>query len=319
EKPAKEWQLQVDPESAVNQKLHLETWLNGSPPEVIAFDGKALFAMELSDGVREERTAKLVLARHEYDQEPEDVEALIWLGRRTAYLGSYQRAVQIYSEGLKIHPEEPRLYRHRGHRHITLRKFPEAIADLEQACQLIQGAPDQVEPDGLPNTRNTPTSTTHSNIWYHLGLAYYLSGDFANAERGYRNCLEYSKNPDMLCATSHWLYMSLRRQGKHQEAEQVLKAITEDMDIIENHAYFELLLMYKGLRTPDAILEKSRAQGGLGFATSAYGVANWHLANGDRKQALPIFKEMVRSEFWPAFGYIAAEADLERIRSAAKE
>jgi hypothetical protein len=52
-------------------------------------------------------------------------------------------------EGIEKHPEDARIYRHRGHRHITLRMLDEAIADFEHASQLIEGEEDQIEPDGI--------------------------------------------------------------------------------------------------------------------------------------------------------------------------
>jgi hypothetical protein len=68
---------------------------------------------------------------------------------------------------------------------------------------LIANTPDQIEPDGLPNARNIPTSTLQSNIWYHLGLAHYLRHDFDRALDAYRKCLAVSKNPDGVVSASH--------------------------------------------------------------------------------------------------------------------
>jgi len=108
-----------------------------------------------------------------------------------------------------------------GLRHITLRELDRAIDDLQRAAELVAGRPDEVEPDGLPNARDIPTSTLQSNVWYHLGLAYYLKGNFEQALRCYRECMRVSNNPDMMCATSHWLYMTLHRLGREEEAAAV--------------------------------------------------------------------------------------------------
>lgn len=40
-------------------------------------------------------------AKEKYNSNPTNVEALIWYGRRTAYLGRYNDAIAIYSEGIK--------------------------------------------------------------------------------------------------------------------------------------------------------------------------------------------------------------------------
>ena len=265
------------------------------------------------DEVREDRESRLAAAREAFEDNPDDVDAVIWLGRRTAYLGRYREAVDIYSDGIEQHPGEARLYRHRGHRHISLRDLDRAIEDLEHAARLVEGVPDEIEPDGLPNARNTPTSTLHSNVWYHLGLAYYLEGEFDQAARCYRECEKFSNNPDMLSATSHWLYMTLRRLGRQAEAQAVLEPIHADMDIIENRSYHELLMLYKGERDPEQLLASARSgEDGIGLATVAYGVATWYAAGGRPERAETLLLEIVDGGQWAAFGHIAAEADLAR-------
>jgi tetratricopeptide (TPR) repeat protein len=286
------------------------------PPDAqtVSLLGKPLFPPPLASDVRQDREAKLEEARAAYDENPRDLEALIWLGRRTAYLGQYREALAIFSEGLRIHPDEPRLYRHRGHRWITLRRFDEAIRDLERAVKLIEGKEDRVEQDGLPNERNQPTSTLQSNIWYHLGLAYFLKADFENARRCFASCLAVSKNPDMLSATSNWLYMSQRRLGRTEQALRTLEPIDAEMEIIENHAYHRLLLMYQGALTFDALLlESLSGDGSIESATLAFGLANWSLVEGDSERAVALMREIVASPQWAAFGAIAAEADLARL------
>jgi tetratricopeptide (TPR) repeat protein len=257
----------------------------------------------------EERLAE---ARARFESSPDDPDAIIWLGRRTAYLGRYHEAIKIFSRGIEIHPGDARLYRHRGHRYITLRCFDLAFADLEKAAKLIKGTVDEIEPDGMPNARNTPTSTLQSNIWYHLGLAYYLGGDFKKALRSYRECMKVSKNPDMLVATSHWLYMTLRRLGQEEEARKVLAPITEEMDIIENRDYHKLLLMYKGKLAAQSLLEEAtRGEGSLSSATVGYGVGNWYLYNREREKAERVFRKITETNQWASFGYIAAEVELK--------
>ena len=114
-------------------------------------------------------------------EKPNAADSIIWLGRRMAYLGRYKDAVRVFSSGSVLFRNDARFFRHRGHRYLTLRCFDDAIRDFERAAELIKGKPDEVEPDGLPNAKNIPTSTLQSNIWYHLGLAYYLKGDFVKA------------------------------------------------------------------------------------------------------------------------------------------
>ena len=263
---------------------------------------------------KKEMEARLDEARRVYEAKPNDPQAIIWLGRRLAYPGRFREAIDVYSEGIKKFPTDARFYRHRGHRYITLRRFDLAIADLTKAASLIKGKPDEVEPDGQPNVRNIPTSTLQFNIWYHLGLAYYLTGQNKQALDAYRECLKVSKNPDALAATTHWLYMTLRRLNRPAEAAKVLEPVREGMDIIENTGYYRLLLMYKGIVPVESLLEETlKQESSAGSHSILYGIGNWHLYNGRRGESLKIYERILASDQWTSFGYIAAEADVKRL------
>lgn len=285
-------------------------------PEATSLLGRPLVPAPMPADTRKTLEEHLAQARIVSERNPGDPDATIWLGRRLAYLGRYRDAIGTFSAGIQKHPDDGRMYRHRGHRYLTVREFPKAIADFTRAAQLVDGKPDEVEPDGQPNARNTPTSTLQSNIYYHLALAHYLSGDLAQATGAYAKCMSVSKNPDMLVATTYWYYLALARQGKHAEAAALLAPIHADLDIIENASYHRLLRMFKGELTPESLLGGGGA--GLDAVTTRYGVAAWHLASGRKEAALPLLREIVdrHAPQWPAFGYIAAEADLARLAAA---
>jgi len=288
------------------------------PPmaEARSFLGQPLVPPPLPAATREAYEQRLAEARRAYEHTPNDADSIIWLGRRTAYLGRYREAIGIFTEGIAKHSRDARLYRHRGHRYITTRQLNLAIADLARAYGLVKGAPDQVEPDGIPNARGIPTSTLHSNIRYHLGLAHYLKGDFPRAARVFGEDVAAATaagNADMLVASSHWLYMALRRSGKPAEAAALLTPIKNELPVIENGAYHRLLLMY---RRDSAGTDPGEPPGlsSVEDVTTAYGVANWHLYNGRADQAFGMFRRILQSPQWAAFGYIAAEAEVARAR-----
>ncbi len=239
-------------------------------------------------------------------------ENYVWLGRRLGYLWRYNRAIDVFTNGIRGYPDAPALYRHRGHRYITTRQFTKAIADLRAAASLVEGQADVIEEDGAPNEFNKPRTTLHFNIWYHLGLAYYLSADFDRATSSFQEALDVSRNDDAIVAATDWLYMSLRRNDKHSQAEALLQHIQADMEILENGSYHRRLLMYKGNLPPDSLLDRAGADD-LDLATQGYGVANWHLVNGREQEARQLFADIVSGDYWPAFGYIAAEAEIARL------
>ena len=264
---------------------------------------------DLSENARKVYQTKLDEAKADFEKNP-NAEAIIWLGRRTAYLGNYKVAIKLFTDGISNFPKDARFYRHRGHRFISIRCFDEAIKDFEMAAKLVKGKPDEIEPDGLPNARNIPTSTLQSNIFYHLGLAYYLKGDFKKALKAYQECEKVSKNPDMLVATKHWLYMTLRRLGKTKEAEKSIAGIADNLDIIENDDYYKLIKLYQGKLKPEDLMTNDTNS--LGNASAGYGVGNWFLYNGKRDEAMKVFRQITSGNQWSSFGFIAAEAELKR-------
>jgi tetratricopeptide (TPR) repeat protein len=268
--------------------------------------GEPLYASKPSEST----LTKLEEAKKSYDADPDTAENIIWLGRRTAYAGDYRKAIRIYTEGMSKFPDDARFCRHRGHRYISIREFDRAIQDLEKAATLIEGKEDRVEPDGIPNAKNIPISSLHANIWYHLGLAYYLKHDLANALRVYRIAVDTSTNDDTLVSTTHWFYMILRLLGKEDEAEKALEPIHGDMNIIENEAYHHLCLFYKGELT----LEELTWEGPSSSSKDAmaFGVGNWYFYSGRRDEAKRVFEKILKGEIWASFGYVAAEAHFVR-------
>lgn len=284
-------------------------------PEAISLAGQELFPPKETAAGLAKKDSLLQLAQVNFDADSTNLENIVWLGRRLAYLSRYREAIGVFTSGLQVHPNSPELYRHRGHRYLSTRKFDLAIADFAKAAELVEGRPIEIEPDGLPNKLNIPLSTLQFNIWYHWALAYYLKADFEKAAELYEACQQYSTNPDLLTATSDWQYMTYRRLNQLAEAEAVLEAITPNLEIIENASYFNRLLMYKGMKKPEDLLDLNNTDPDqlLNIVTQGYGVGNWYQYNGDTEKAKQIFDRILATSYWSAFGYIAAEADAVRM------
>ncbi len=274
--------------------------------------GDTLMTLELDPAVEEEYSENLRAAFADYRYDPEEPDNLIWLGRRTAYLGQHRDAVEIFTEGVFKHPDDPRMYRHRGHRFLTLRIFDHAIKDFEQAAMLMRNMPDQVEPDGLPNELNQPTSTLKSNVWYHLGLVNYVQANYPAAIKSYEHALALDLSEDMRIATLYWYYMALKRNGNDERAGEMIADISPEIKIIENDAYLNLLLVFNGVFRPETLMDASDDV--LQNATIGYGIGNWHFINGRQERAIEIWQQIYDEGNWPAFGFIAAEAELARVK-----
>ncbi len=281
--------------------------------EATSLLGAGLVRPDFDEETTRRFTENLREAIEDFNRNPDDPESIIWVGRRTAYFWRFQDAIVIYSDGISQYSEYAPLYRHRGHRYISIRRFDEAVKDLEKAVKLIEGTDDVIEQDGAPNQANIPVSTLHFNIWYHLGVAYYLKGDYSEASRAFESCLEVSSNNDTKVSTVDWLYMTYRKLGKQREAEHIIRDIDEKTEVLESQSYLNRILMYKGKLAPEELL--SDTANTLELVTQGYGVAMWLYHEGETKRANEILSRIIETNYWAAFGYIAAEAELSRMKT----
>ena len=280
-------------------------------PEAMSLLGRPLYAPEMTPEAKAASDKRLAAARDEFVKAPDSADAILWLGRQLAVAGRVREAIDVFTRGAAKFPADARFYRHRGHRYITTRQFDKAVADLGKAAQLVAGKPDQPEPT-TADPKAMSSETLNYATYYHLGLAHYLKGDFEKALDAYRKCLAVAKgNDDQVVWASDWLYMTLRRLGRSDEAAKVLEPIAPGMKVKDDQTYYDRLFMYKGIYAPDDLL---RAGGDpVTAATLAYGVANWHLYNGRNDEAKALFERIVNAGGnWMPFGFIAAEAELAR-------
>ena len=254
----------------------------------------------------------LKIAYENFNQNPNS-DNLIWIGRRHAYLGNYESALKYFSQGINAYPLDARFYRHRGHRLITNRCFERAINDLKKAASLSNNKPNEIEPDGLPNALNIPTSTLKGNIYYHLGLAYYFESRLKEAMLAFEKCIELSKNNDSFVAAANWLYIIYYQLNKFNKADKLLAKIDNQMNLIENHSYLSILNLYKDPNSQIEIKKKILKEESLNNITVAFGLGNFYLLKGETEKAYKIYNLITNSDQWSSFAYIGAEVMLKKL------
>jgi tetratricopeptide (TPR) repeat protein len=270
---------------------------SGEEPEAISLLGKPLYRTPAGGEALSKLEASLREAAAKLEASPDDPENIILYGRTLSALWRFHDAIDVYTRGIAIQPDHALLYRHRGHRYISVREFDKAVVDLTRAAEL---------------------KSDEFDIWYHLGLAHFLRGEFEKAQEAYQRCREVAQDDASIIAVSNWLYLTLMRQDKIEEAASVLEGIREDMEPGENIAYFNLLLFDKGLKTQSE-LEAAAAASNLDMATIGYGLACRLLVRGEKEKAFDMFRRIADLPYWPAFGVIAAEAELSRAQGSGRK
>ena len=266
--------------------------------ETITLFGDTLISPVIKEGksLDEFKSAQKIYFNNE-----DNSESLIWYGRRAAYLGYYQKSIDLYSEGIKKYPDDARFYRHRGHRYISTRQYDKAIKDFRKAIGLIDEKVDQIEPDGLPNKKNIPLTTLNGNIWYHIGLAYYLTNDMNNALKAFSNRSVSHKYDDNIVSSAHWLYMINRRLGDIEGADRIIDKVNSEMDIIENMSYHQSCLFYRGeLKESEIVIDD----------VALYSLANWYMyQKNDTINAKKYYQKLLKNGNPYSFAFIAGESD----------
>lgn len=292
----------IENDPPVEKPTQLTTLLGEPLPEKVISNSE----------VRLDFEQKLATAKANFEQYPDSIDLIIWYGRRLAYLGRHEEAIKVYSEGIKKYPNEYRFRRHRGHRYITTRQIDKAIKDFGEAVALSVDQPNAIEPDGLPNAQNIPLGNDKFNIWYHFGLAHYLSGRYDRALEAYRQCMTFSDNDDLKAATSYWLYMSAVKAGSNTIAERTLQEISTSWEMVENEAYMDMLLLFKGIMSPETIIEKATNGDNTLNPTYGYGIGFYYLKMKQPEAAYDVFQQSLNGSGWESFGYIASEAEIAR-------
>lgn len=224
--------------------------------------------------------------------DPHNVDLIIRLGIAQSAVRQYREAIETYTRGLAIAPENPLLYRYRGHRYISVREFDRALRDLERGNRL---------------------DTSNYDVWYHLGIAHYAKGHFDAAADAFAHAQRLAPNDNELAGSTDWLWMALSRAGRAAEARTALARIRDSMAITTATAYFQRLKLYRGLTGPEQVLTPADTAD-IAAATLSYGVGNWYLVSGDTTRAKEWFRRSVASGGWPAFGFICSEVELRRLR-----
>jgi tetratricopeptide (TPR) repeat protein len=233
-------------------------------------------------------TGPVARAEQALHTDPLSVPKSIQLGVAQAGARQMREAAQTFTRALALAPNDPILYRWRGHRNLSVRNFDAAMADL---------------------TRGYGMDSTIYGILYHLGVLRFVRGDFNAAADAFRRAQPRAPDGGELAGATDWLWMSLQRAGRSAEAAAMLARRPDTLPA--SNAYVRRLRLYRGEIGPDAVLTPTDTSD-IDVATLAFGLGNWYMVKGDTVRARELFRRSVQSGGWPAFGFIASEMELGR-------
>jgi tetratricopeptide (TPR) repeat protein len=221
--------------------------------------------------------------------DPRTIQRYIELGTAQAGARQMQEAVQTFTRALAVAPNDPMLYRWRGHRNLSVRNFDASMADL---------------------TRGYALDSLNYGTLYHLGVLRFVRGDYNAAADAFRRAQPRAPDAAELAGSTDWFWMSLQRAGRGNEATAMLARHPDSL--ATTVAYARRLRMYRGEITPEALITAADT-GDIDVATLRFGLGNYYLVKGDSARARAEFQRSVASGGWAAFGFIVSEVELARL------
>jgi len=219
-----------------------------------------------------------------------NAELLMQLGIAQSGFWQFREAIESFSRAIALAPNNAMLYRWRGHRYLSVRELDRALADFARGLAL---------------------DSANYGIWYHLGVVRFVRGNFASAAAAFARAQPLAPDAGELAGATDWRWMSLARAGRRDEADAMLRARPDSLPT--TNAYRQRLRLYRGEIGPDSVITAADTAG-VAVATLSYGVGNWYLVRRNTARARQWFERAVASGGWAAFGFIAAEAELRRMR-----
>ncbi len=240
----------------------------------------------------------VALAQRKLATDPKNGKLLLKVAQAQAAVWQYREAVDTCTNALAAIGDNADLYLERGHRELALREFTKARSDTNRAVTL-----DPKKLDG----------------YYHLGLAHYFLGEFAESAEAFRHAVDLAPDEDSRINSTNWLYASLRRANQPEEAARALAKITPDIKAAgHSQFYLHLVRFFQGA-IPESEAVPAEPEAGetnlepeLQFDTVGYGVGNWYLYNGKPAKARDYFERVVKGRVWITWGFIGSETELVR-------
>lgn len=267
------------------------------------------------------------------------IERYVLAIRLKGYLGQHHDALALADEAIARFGDDVHLRRLRGEKRLIVRDLIGALDDLEHAALRVDALSDAddyyrldvervvvglVLGHDLAGDRHRVKGPMRALTWRNLGIARYVTGDFAGAAAAFEHATGLVAAGHVLASVVDWAYMSYQRAGRADRASELLAgyptidvddglvAGADDVSTALATAYGARLHLYRGALRPEDLL-RSDVGSPLAIATLGYGVANWYLYHGHTAAAVRALHRVVDLGEPTSFSFLAAEVDLARL------
>jgi tetratricopeptide (TPR) repeat protein len=288
-----------------------------STAETISLLGDTLYGLPLDPAGGPERIRRIQAAREAVQRDSSDLAAWLRLGRRTSEMGRLRDAMGVYTSAAGIHFTDPRIWRQRGEVLLKLRYLDAAIADLRKAGLLALNQPKFLEV--VLGAGDSLAARDVTSLQYQvpmlLGFALYCKGNYPAAAEVLAEATKAALTPDEQARALLWLFFAVRRIGDGSGAARVLSLVRPELSESAQLPDITLLQGYQGTFPSDSIRKRALARIGPEGTLFSYGIAYVLLLKPEARADAELWLQRARSGAdWTALPYLAAEADLARLR-----
>ena len=239
------------------------------------------------------RKGEYDLAIRDYDQtislNPDHVLAFTNRGTAYQYKGEYERAIRDYNEAIALDRKSALPFNNRGRAYHVQGEYRRAIQDYDRAIDL--------QPD-------------YGLAYYNRGLARFDGGSFAAAIPDFARAAQLEPaNPYRLIG----LYLAQARAGDGDR--ESLASRSSPLDLAQWPG--PVIALFLGTSTPDAVTEAARdrepRRQRARQCEAYFYLGEYFLVQGQRGQAVGLFRAALETGFPTLFEYVSAQAELKRL------
>lgn len=241
---------------------------------------------------------KLEEIQSRIDKDPNNYRLWLEKGMYLIYvLNQSKEARETLNQALYLNPFSADCHHRRGRKYISEGRYKEALADIITASRI---------------------DYNNNEHWYYQGVAAYLAKDYDIAEVAFKRAkdLMIEQGIDEYVAPIEWLWLTLQKLGKKEEAAAVVATVNDDTPCIARSlSYKRRILLYNGTIKPEDFLDreaiKQRDRPDLYLISELYGLGNFYYINGETEKGNALLLEAREvPTFHSAFAYQQACNDL---------
>lgn len=292
--------------------------LNDSEALAVTLEGEKLLHWKDPDSVWAKRRKNVDDQRIAYLSKIDEPKPHLIFARAYSEAGRIENAIDVLTKAAKKFPDIPDFYLYRGENLLRGRQITESIDEFWKAGQKMEKSTQSSGLSGMIGEDSIAGMTLAYRNYLMMGLAFLCNHDYSSADKFFEVCGDFSTNSDLWARSYYWQYACYTRSGRTNDANDILKNLNDNMQILPvSKHYLDALRYYKGSIKESDLVDKNfkpkTSEEANTWLVKMYAVGIKNLLDNKKDKALDAFTKIKESGYWNTLPYIAAESELLRL------